>query len=747
MKNKKKTTEKRIRLWPLEALLGILLIGGVFVIATNVDMRETERHLSATVSYIKEQCNQYNRMNLASETKSLMRVIESARQVERQLMTRQELDESFAIDEEALETCVRNSYVTGALLLDPKGNVQAEYCDEFERPDELETYLDTESLLDTRRISEKSYSGRIECVDGSYLDIGAVGRSDQSGVIVVYYHTSVEYVNSFSLSVETLLAGYSLEHEGTIVVSSGNDIIASNDTSLIGQSTDGIPILRRIKEKANSDHLVHEKKNEDSQAQNFGLMEHGRDYYVYAFMPERDVFDSTFQNVFYSLIVYLVLLAIINMIRWRVAEGYRENQLAVQQEYAENLRSKNEQLRAAVDQADRANAAKTSFLSRMSHDIRTPLNGIIGLLEIDEAHPDNLALIQANQKKMKIAANHLLSLINDILQMSKLESGEVELSEEPMDLQELSAGILAIIEQRAAEAGITLEYDKNSERIAYGSVYGSPLHFRQIFLNIYSNCIKYNKVGGKVETSCTCLGVKDGIVTYRWSIRDTGIGMKPEFLERIFDPFAQERSDVRSVYNGTGLGMAIVKNLVDKMNGTIEVTSEENVGSIFVITLPLRLADKAELPVKEIGVQTNEPEESGEICGLHLLLAEDNDLNAEIAETLLADRGAMITIAHDGQQALDVFEANPPGTFDAILMDVMMPVIDGLSATRMIRALPRDDAKTIPIIAMTANAFDEDIKRCMDAGMDAHLSKPLQMEQVGRTIAKYCRKKSGKTPE
>lgn len=747
MKNKEKTAGKRIRLWPLEALLGVFLIGGVFVIATNADMRQTERHLSATVSYIKEQCNQCNRMNLASETKSLMRMIESAHQVERQLTFWKELDDSFVIDEKGMEACVRSSYVTGALLLDTNGKVQAEYCDEFERPEELETHFDVEMLLDTVAASEKSYSGRIECEDGSYLDIGAVGRSDQPGVVVVYYHTSAECVNSFSLSVETLLSGYSLEHEGTIVVSSGNDIIASNDPGLLETRTDDIPILRRIKEEASSDRLVHAKRSEDLQAQNFGLMEHGRDYYVYAFMPERDVFDSAFQNVFYSMIVYLVLLAIINMIRWRMAERYRENQLAVQKVYAENLRSKNEQLRAAVDQADRANAAKTSFLSRMSHDIRTPLNGIIGLLEIDEAHPDNLSLIQANQRKMKIAANHLLSLINDILQMSKLESGEVELSEEPMDLQELSAGVLAIIEQRAAEAGITLEYDKNSERIAYGSVYGSPLHFRQIFLNIYSNCIKYNKVGGKVETSYICLGEKDGIVTYRWSIRDTGIGMKPEFLEHIFDPFAQERSDARSIYNGTGLGMAIVKSLIDKMNGTIEVTSEENVGSLFIITLPLRLVEKTALPAKKTGGKTEEPEASGEISGLHLLLVEDNDLNAEIAETLLTDKDAVITIAHDGQQALDVFEANSPGTFDAILMDVMMPVIDGLSATRMIRALPREDAKTIPIIAMTANAFDEDVKRCVEAGMDAHLSKPLQMGQVGRTIAKYCRKKREKTQE
>ena len=733
MKNKKKSTYGSGRIWPLELIVGILLIGSVFFIAAKRDMAETESHLSSTVNYVKEQCNRYTRMNLASETKSLMRIIQSARQVQHRIASETERDSSFKINETFLEECVKDSYVTGAMILDKTGAIQEQYQSEQFAAKEANKYLDTEVLLSTVQAPEKTYSVQFQCKDGSYVDLAAAGLQNGEGIVVVYYHIPKEYMDAFNLSVDSMLSGYNLEHDGTIVVSKGSKIISSNDESLMGRSTDEIEILRKIKARANSDTLTHARKDVDFITQYFGLMEHGRDYYVYAFMSEREMFTSTLQNVLYCLIVYVIILGIINMVRRKMTQDYREDQLRIQKEYTENLQQKNELLRLAVDQADRANAAKTSFLSRMSHDIRTPLNGIIGLLEIDQVHPDNLELHHTNQKKMMISAKHLLSLINDILQMSKLESGEVVLSHEPMDLGELSRDILVIVEQRAAESGIILEYDKDSERVVYNSVYGSPLHVRQIFLNIYSNCIKYNKIGGKVETACTCLGVKDGTVTYRWTIRDTGIGMNQEFLKHIFDPFAQECTDARSVYNGTGLGMSIVKNLIDRMNGTIEITSEEGIGSIFVITLPFEIAEETPVSKPEKPVS-----ESRSIKGRHLLLAEDNELNVEIAKTLLEDEGAVVTIVHDGQQAVDVFESRPQGTFDAILMDVMMPVIDGLSATRKIRALDREDAGSIPIIAMTANAFDEDVRQCMEAGMNAHLSKPLEMKKVVETIAGYC---------
>ena len=394
-----------------------------------------------------------------------------------------------------------------------------------------------------------------------------------------------------------------------------------------------------------------------------------------------------------------------------------------------------EQLQKAVEESRKANEAKTNFLSRMSHDIRTPLNGIIGLLQINEVHSDDINLIQANQKKMMISANYLLSLINDVLQMSKLESGELVFAHEPMDLGQLAIDVVTIVQQRTNEQGITLEYEQSFGELKYPYVYGSPLHIRQIFLNIYGNAIKYNKAGGKVKTDFTYLGVKDGVVTYRWEISDTGIGMSKEFLKNIFEPFSQERTDARSVYNGTGLGMSIVKNLIDKMNGTIEVRSKEGVGSTFIITLSFEIASESEI------IKPEQLDTQVSIRGLHLLIAEDNELNAEIAQMLFEDEGVSVEVVSDGEQAIDKFLKEPENTYDAILMDIMMPKVDGIIATKHIRKLNRKDAKTIPIIAMTANAFDEDAKECIEAGMNAHLSKPLELDKVITTIARCCKNK------
>lgn len=388
-------------------------------------------------------------------------------------------------------------------------------------------------------------------------------------------------------------------------------------------------------------------------------------------------------------------------------------------------------LQADLDEMSAANRVKTEFLSRMSHDIRTPLNGIIGLLRINEDHFDNKELVFENQKKMHAAAKHLLSLINDILQMSKLEAGGVTLSHERISMQEQRDDIRSIVYDRIVEAGLKWIDKVTDYSFPVPFVYGSPLHLRQIFLNILGNCIKYNKKGGSITTTVDFLGITGNRCTYRWTISDTGIGMSPEFLTHIFDPFTQERQDARSVYQGTGLGMAIVKRLIDAMEGTISITSEEGKGSTFVITIPFEIA-----PAEDKKPQDKKPVN---IEGLHLMVVEDNELNAEIAQMLLTDRGARVTLARDGKEAVELFKKKIPGTFDAILMDIMMPVMDGMTATRIIRSLSRADAKTIPIIAMTANAFDEDAKKCIAAGMNAHLTKPIEIDHVTEVLGQYCR--------
>lgn len=387
-----------------------------------------------------------------------------------------------------------------------------------------------------------------------------------------------------------------------------------------------------------------------------------------------------------------------------------------------------QELKEALEKANRANAAKSDFLSRMSHDIRTPLNGIIGLLDISEANQDNPELLCENRKKARVAANHLLSLVNDVLNMSKLEEDKVELAHEAFDIRQLAEEILTITEMRAAETGISLNHEDCTVNIEHPYIYGSPLHVRQIFVNILSNAIKYNKPGGSIAAKIESGTCENNKITYICTISDTGVGMSQEFLEHLFDPFAQEKVDARSVYHGTGLGMAIVKSLVDKMGGTISVESKQNVGTTFVITIPFEIATKEEVQpqnseIKDISIE-----------GVRVLIAEDNDLNREIATELLREQGAVVTAVANGEEAVCMFRDNPPYTFEMILMDVMMPVMNGLEATKKIRSLDREDAKTVPIIALTANAFTEDVKKCNQAGMNAHLSKPIDLEMMLQTI-------------
>ena len=383
-----------------------------------------------------------------------------------------------------------------------------------------------------------------------------------------------------------------------------------------------------------------------------------------------------------------------------------------------------------LESEKKANKSKSDFLSRMSHDMRTPLNGIIGLLQIAERHFDDKDLLLESHKKMQVAANYLLSLINDVLQMSKIEDGNVPLTKDIIDFSELTKDIIDIIEQRAKERGIKMQFNAKKD-IRYPFVYGSPVHLRQIFLNIYGNCIKYNHIGGSIVTTSDYTETDDGVVMYEWTITDTGIGMSKEYKEHIFEPFSQERQYIGSAHHGIGLGMSIVKGLIEKMGGSIEVESEEGVGSTFIIKIPFKIASAPD----KVNKQTSEIK----IDGLNLLLVEDNELNAEIAETLLSDEGAVVTVAKDGLQAVNIFKEKPEGSFDAILMDIMMPVMDGLTATKKIRTLNHPDAKKIPIIAMTANAFKEDKEKCLAAGMNAHLAKPIEIKNVKKVLCEQIK--------
>lgn len=387
-----------------------------------------------------------------------------------------------------------------------------------------------------------------------------------------------------------------------------------------------------------------------------------------------------------------------------------------------------QELETAWQKAELANKAKTEFLHGMSHDMRTPLNGIMGLIKINEVHHNNEDLVRKNRKKMEIAAKHLLSLIDDVLQTSRLESGKIEIGHELVDMGNILNEVASIIEDRAREFGIKLS--QNIPELPCPYVYSSQLYLRQILLNIYGNCIRYNHLGGSISTSIKSW-TEENKVVYQWDIRDTGIGMSQEFIQHIFEPFSQEKKGARTTYQGTGLGMSIVKKLLEQMGGNITVTSEEGKGSNFLITLPLEIAP---IPQQE----AEKVEECYDIQGIRILLAEDNALNAEITKTLLEDAGAVLTVVADGRQAVESFVAEPE-SFDVIILDLMMPVMGGLAAAKKIRGLDYSIAKNIPIVAMTANAFKEDVQQCLEAGMNAHVAKPLDMARLRQVLCQLVR--------
>ena len=389
----------------------------------------------------------------------------------------------------------------------------------------------------------------------------------------------------------------------------------------------------------------------------------------------------------------------------------------------------------ARQKADAANAAKTAFLTRMSHDIRTPLNGILGLIEIEELKEGDMQVARESRAKARVAANHLLSLINDILEMGRIEERKVTLDHESFNLKELCDDALVLCKLRASDRGITM-LDTSEPYVVDQYMIGSPTHIRQILVNLLDNSIKYNKRGGTVTFSSTIKPLDDEHAVFCFSVSDTGIGMTPEFLTRIYEPFAQEGDDARSKFQGTGIGMSIVKSLLDMMGGTIEISSEVGAGSTFNVQIPLDI-DKN----PQIQGRTNKQETSCSLAGMNVLLAEDNELNAEIAQALLESEGIVVTRAADGNEAVDLYVGHPAGSFDAILMDIMMPGMDGYEATRAIRLSEKADAADIPIIALTANAFAEDAKAAHDAGMNAHLPKPLDFSKLKNMLA--CIKKNG----
>ena len=542
---KRKKKEKRIQL--LGGLMGICVAVVSLFYFFHAEKSEAEKRMVEIVNYVKVQCSTYTHYNESSESKSLLRTIESARQMSTNI--HMEIGNGGWLSQDFLKENLQTLWVDGIIILDKEGKTDCEYSTDESLANEITEYLQKEIIMDFAGYEERSYSERFTREDGSFIDIAACARKDALGIVAIYYYTSPEFARNYTLTIQGLLNGYSIQKDGTIIVADDGIVVASNNESLLGQNTADNEVVQAMKKHTDSQHIYH-LKNEGTGC--YGIMLKQRDYYIYAYLPD-----------------------------------------------------------------------------------------------------------------------------------------------------------------------------------THWDLIGSPGYVKRVMMNILSNAVKYNRENGQIYISCMEIPSKQPeMTTMEFVCRDTGIGMTEEFQKCVFEPFAQEHTGSRTKFAGTGLGMSIAKNLVEKMGGSISFESKEGAGTTFVIQVPFKIdpdADKRE-------EQRDVSEKS--IKGLHILLAEDNELNMEIAEFVLQNVGADVTKAWNGQEAVELFRKSEPGGFDTILMDIMMPVMNGYEAAKKIRSLDREDAKTIPIIAMTANAFTEDRLKAKEAGMNEHIVKPLDVELLIKVIHK-----------
>ena len=712
---KRKKKEKRIQL--LGGLIGICVAVVSLFYFFHVEKAEAEKRMVEIVNYVKVQCSTYTHYNESSESKSLLRAIESARQMSTNI--NMETENGRQLSRDFLKENLQTLWVNGIIVLDTEGKIDCEYSTDESLANEITEYLQKEIIMDFVGYEERSYSERINRKDGSHIDIAACARKDAQGIVAVYYYTPPKFARNYTLTIQSLLNGYSTQKDGTIIVADEGIIVASNDESLLGQNTADNEVVKAMKRNTDSQHIYH-LKNEGTGC--YGIMLKQRDYYIYAYLSDTEVFHNLPLNVISVIFLYFLMFSIFWF--WT----YRTNQSHQKQEQEKDEKYKAELLIAAK-KAEAANEAKTEFLQRMSHDIRTPINGICGMVNMADHYADDMEKQKEYRTKVKEASNLLLELVNDVLDMSKLESGEIVLEEIPFNLSSISREVLAVIEQMAAEQNIRIVWEK--KEITHRDLIGSPRYVKRVMMNILSNAMKYNRENGHIYISC--IEIPSGqpeTTTMEFVCRDTGIGMTEEFQKHIFEPFAQEHSGSRTKFAGTGLGMPISKKLIEKMGGTITFESAEGIGTTFVIRVPFKI----DLDVDIREEQADVSEKS--IKGLHILLAEDNELNMEIAEFVLQNEGAEVSKAWNGEETVELFRKSESGEFDAILMDIMMPVMNGYEATKMIRSLDREDAKVIPIIAMTANAFTEDRLRAKEAGMNEHIAKPFDVKLLVKIIHK-----------
>lgn len=703
---------------PLIVLLGIALSVVAGMMSYGYTTAQAEQRFADVVDYVATQSLSYEAFNNAYVTKNLIRVMEIAGEVARTI------ERDGSADNATLKQYADQFNVSALIVTDASGNLVSESSTDGVGYESLAAYLKEAPVLEVASHPLKSYTARITLADDSVADIGCVTRQGGEGIVIAVRHQSAKAVASNTLKLQSLLDGYETIDSGNIVIENDAKVVATNAVepatsgAFVLPATDAT-IVDGIKERCLAGRVSLVNANGEWYLGTFGK---ARQFYVYTYTSARRYFETVAVVVASVLVLYGGAIAATALAR-RHAERQRLTDLLLQE------RDYGDKLAKAAREASSANSAKTEFLRRMSHDLRTPINGIRGMVEVGDANADDLQKQTECRSKIWTASGLLLDLANEALDMSRLESGQVDLDLVPTNLVVLNREVCDILERQAEERLVTIICDQQTLDHPYARV--SVTHLKRLLVNIAGNAAKYSRRGGYVRLACREVEPVDGVPIYEYTIADNGIGMSEQFQQHLYEPFSREEQRVEGASSGTGLGAPIAKQLVELMGGTMSFTSTLGQGTTFTIRLPFEQCKRSEIP-QAVRVDAVDIDA---VRGLRVLLVEDNELNAEIAQFTLDRAGAIVTHVKDGESAVETFAVSAPHEYDVVLMDIMMPGIDGLEATRQIRALEREDAATTPIIAVSANAFAEDRRLSREAGMDAHLSKPVSSRELVEALA------------
>lgn len=702
---KKRRSNKTIYIGIAIAIAGLLSLLGMALIGGNSAVHNAERTAERTLQYLREQCISYQDIIAADRVKSLVRLTEQVQE-----LTDRDRLKGRERSNEGLAEYAQQQRISCVLVLNDALEPVYSYGVDMDWSD----LYTNESVSNVMQYPEKIFARRLTR-DGVVYDVAAAARTVEPGMVFCVRRQNSAVITSYYASIESLLAGYEtlLNERIYTYITDGEKIIGSSDNGQWNLPVDSVPLITALEQADSASCLT----RLDCGGTFFGMRGMYEEYSLYVFLPADFVFAQTKNMLISAFGVYAAAAAVVVLLLVRLGQDRKRRELAYQK-----------QLEKEVERATAADQAKTHFLRSMSHDIRTPINIIMGMLEIIGRNPEDVTLVQSCREKVQTAARYLLALANDVLTLNRPK--QEALGKTPYCLTSELHEMLDISRAQAEIAGVALtvmDLTLEHERFT-----GDPLYMRQICQNIIGNAIKYNHPGGWVRCSFRESRDADGVCRLKFVCEDNGAGMSETFQRHMFEAFAQENSDRGSLFGGVGLGLAVVKKLVDERGGTIQVDSVVGQGTRFRVVLPM-------MP-SEAEPEAALPDAAASIAGRRLLVAEDNELNREIAVYLLQEAGAVVDQAADGKEAVEMFAASAPGTYDAVLMDVMMPELDGHAAARAIRGMDRSDAQ-LPIIAMTANLFDEDVEACLAAGMDAHIPKPLEAGRMIKTIAEWLERK------